>query len=292
MIQNSNMDIKDQNGLSSMSQTVKEHGTLGTDFHRLPVDVVGSVSRHLNVTDYISFRRVCKEFHKAAPLPISTRLKQHNVSLPWLMFFKNDESTGNLVDPINSLHFINILPHLEGGKIFYSSRDGIMLHKDKTYYNPFSKAGGEPPPYNNVLFMHDIAFSSFPSSQDYVAVGIFDDADRSEIICFGSTDQKWASGMFNFEEFRPSLSSPVYHKGKFYFLDNFCRLARLDVDRIYHIYESRLSTSSRQKEISHPFYESYLVEHNGELLIVGLYSRFKFNYSRQKYHLHQRYILK
>ncbi|GAB2258656.1 hypothetical protein Droror1_Dr00014816 [Drosera rotundifolia] len=154
-------------------------GSLGTEFDRIPMDVIELVARKLNMMDCLSFRTACKLFHSATTLPITPLHTS-----PWLLFFDNSESKFNLINPTNNcLQFMNVLAHLEGGRIVYSSRDGILMCNDGVFYvcDSFAKVSIELPKHGDNT-LDGIAFSSFPALQ---VVGISDVNDRIGMFRFG-----------------------------------------------------------------------------------------------------------
>ncbi|KAL9259652.1 Carnosine N-methyltransferase-like protein [Drosera capensis] len=226
MIEN-NRDAKDKEGSCKVVKIWRkdvqlEFGTLLSNFYRLPIDVMGSLGTQLKIMDYLSFRSVCKEFHAASPLPVPIDRRNHTSSSPWFMFFKNDELTCNLVDPIqNSWYLVTIPPELVGGRILFSNKDGAIICKGGTschFYHPFTKVTMELPPYDGEL--QRIASSSIPTSPGSVTIAILNSALHIGIYRRLSTDQEWRfSHLPNEIYFYLGHNSPVFRDGAFYLLD-------------------------------------------------------------------------
>ncbi|GAB2231005.1 hypothetical protein Droror1_Dr00027289 [Drosera rotundifolia] len=108
----------------------EQHQRQESNFGKLPNELIGSIAKRLAPRDYLRFHSSCMEFHYAAPLPI--KLGRHGDWFPFLLFFKNDDTIFNLVDPSPSDHFlIKVLQAWVGGKISYS-KNGALFYSVET----------------------------------------------------------------------------------------------------------------------------------------------------------------
>ncbi|GAB2210662.1 hypothetical protein Drorol1_Dr00015940 [Drosera rotundifolia] len=266
-----NRDAKDQESSCKVVEIRRkdvqlEFGTLLSNFYRLSIDVMGSLGTQLKIMDYLSFRSVCKEFHAASPLPIPIDQRNHTSSSPWLMFFKNDELTCNLVDSIqNSWYLVTIPPELLGGRIMFSNKDEVIICKGRTFchfYHPFTKVKVtmELPPY--VSKSQRIASSSIPTLPGSVTIAILNSALHIGIHRLLSTDKELRFSLLANEiSFYLGHNSLVFCDGTFYLLDQIGSLGLLKLTDD----EPEWEILNRPQGLE-SIYGTYQVECDGQLL--------------------------
>lgn len=254
----------------------------------LPVDMITSVAQHLHLFDYVNFRATCKKLRSAAP---PARWRTNN-SHPLFMFFESNERSCRLMDPCRSDSRDISIPESFGDEVFIDfSKDGWLLLCKKggdslCFFNPFIGDKGKYPSCMSVRVLSTVGFSTCPTSSDCITVGIINTNDPVIIICHRFGDEMWERWFFEEDrEFMPGITTPVWYKEAFYFLDT-----RGYVGEFKFIKEEgNWEVYGKPQTPSTSFLSSHLVECDGELLSVfighmGSWVRvFKFDWSKKKW---------
>ncbi|KAJ8447624.1 hypothetical protein Cgig2_031678 [Carnegiea gigantea] len=237
----------------------------------LPFDLIASVAQHMHLFDYMKFRATCKAFRSIAPV---ARWRTNN-SYPLLMFFETKEPLCRLMDPCRSDSCYMVLPESYGCivQIDYSKDGWLLLRTDKgdslQFFNPFTRVRGDFPSFEFLDLLSSVGFSSSPTSFDCVTVGMQLLSEDFLTYYHRFEEKMWHECHFDRDEaveFRPAvISSPVYYKGAFYFLD---RKGYLGVFRLINEEGTWEIHNKPQTPGDGTFHSSHLVECGGELLSV------------------------
>lgn len=251
----------------------KQNGGLGEFLPiELPLHLIELVAERMHLFDYLNFRAACKEFRSIAPVAGW----RTNNSYPLLMFFESEESLCRLMDPCRSDSCCIIMPELFPG-IFHIgfSKDGWLLMQSNKegslqFFNPFTRVRGEYPYSPFLGYFASVGFSTCPTTPDCVTVGMENNYGDDFVVyyhCF--EEEMWDE--FEFEQheqvtFRgPLLTSPVYYKGAFYFLDE---RGYLGVFRLVDE-EGTFGIHGRPETLGDDaIHSNHLVECDGELVSI------------------------
>ncbi|OVA04483.1 Protein of unknown function DUF295 [Macleaya cordata] len=137
------------------------------------------------------------------------------------------------------------------------------------FYNPFTRATIQLPDLKRRYNLVSIAFSSLPTSSDYVVFGIaHDDWFEISIFVVAWGNNFWRSRRFlntNVEKYMPCINNPVFYNGAFYCLDYNGTLGVFNLKNGF-IWKVLV----KPREHFNAVYPSFLVECDGKLLLVDL----------------------
>ncbi|XP_074308061.1 uncharacterized protein LOC141642962 [Silene latifolia] len=260
------------------SEQVKELKVMTTEISKsfllqLPSEVMISISNSLHWFDCLSLRATCKKLRSVIPKPAW----KSNSPLPLFMFLKNNEGICELWDPsyLNDGSITKKLPYsISIVSTIEFSKDGwLIMHSHEGCYlqfiNLFTGESGEYPTESLAPGHSSFLFSTCPTSPDCLTVGI-SGMTYATISILQARDVKWFTVVFEIEEsleFQSNYnSSPKYHDGSFYFLDENGNLGILKMEDggcSWNVYKSPLLEDD-DAELN----ECYVAELNGQLIYV------------------------
>ncbi|XP_074319050.1 uncharacterized protein LOC141655971 [Silene latifolia] len=258
----------------------------GKQMFELPLDVLQSVMKFVNLFDYMNLRATCKRLHAENPL----EQWRANSRYPLFMVRMDNSGTYELFDPFENVSHtvLTFKKSSEFLSYFEYCKDGWLLSRSEEdtlqYVNPFKRETGMYPPCE--MDCATFGFSTCPNSSDCLIVGIAG-WGKVRISCFDASYKEWEyfEMGFNSDEDIPFYAnhktSPVYYKNAFYFLGTDGCLGELKfLEQVsWHVYKFPFPTEGTKLN------SSYLVELDGELVSVfigkdGSWVKvFKFNFS-------------
>ncbi|XP_074294749.1 uncharacterized protein LOC141622634 [Silene latifolia] len=241
----------------------------------LPLDVVTSIADRMHWFDCMNFRATCKKMHSE----ISKPKWKANSSLPLFMFLKNSEGICELWDPIyqNNGTITKKLPYLPSivSTVEFCKDDWLLLRSHEgcylQYLNLFTGEKGEYPTESLAPGLSSFVLSTSPISPDCVTAGI-GSMGYVDVSVLQAGHVEWETfqidmqGAVGFQA--NNNSSPKYHNGAFYFLDesgNLAVLKLIDEGFGWSIFKGPLQENdSRSRNLS----ECYIAELDGQLIYV------------------------
>ncbi|XVF87405.1 hypothetical protein PTKIN_Ptkin18bG0117700 [Pterospermum kingtungense] len=269
----------------------------------LPLDILGSITKHLYLDDYFNFRSACKTFCEAAPSikwrEASLKLKLPPLS-PWLVFPKGNLcAVHNFIDPdFGGRYHIKIPESLLDTQIFCSKNGWLLMCNPDLmfFYHPFKEKFIKLSQVSRV--QHESCFgygiSSSPTSEDctLVALGF----NSIYYICRSGGELResefegvWNTYDFPDFDFGPNHSNPAYCDGAFYFLDRDGQLGVFKLNDGQVSWEILRELEDPWEKMESPgdcFRHSYLSECGGNLLAIFVMDQlvhiYKLNFTSEK----------
>ncbi|XP_074310714.1 uncharacterized protein LOC141646707 [Silene latifolia] len=238
----------------------------------LPSGVMASIADRLHWFDSMNLRATCKKMRNDIPKP---RFKA-NSSYPLFMFLKNTEGKCELWDPCYensgsitkklpfSPSIVSTIEFCKGEWLLLRSHEGSYLQ----YINLFTGESGEYPTESLAPGLSNFVFSTSPISPDCLTVGVSGMA-YVDISLLRAGNVEWQTYQLDMQggiDFQSNYnSSPKYHDGAFYFLDENGKLAvlkMLDNGFSWQVYKGPLEEDSKG------LCECYIAELGGQLIYV------------------------
>lgn len=240
----------------------------------LSKDILCLIAMHLPLAvDFMSFRCVCATLAASVPrLTFQCTSGQYPFQYPWLMFSGARRSQCSFIDPVcNIIHDFD-MPELSGAQIWFSKDGWLLIGKGRHsmfFLNPFTKEIVELPDLPGNVFLQTASFSSAPNSSGCIVLGIDSDvgSKTTTSTCFLRLgENEWTTNTYDNEiHLQNSLSNPVFYDGSFYCLGHKKNLGVFDVSDGRSDWSVHPVLPPCPSQIAQ---ESYLLEHDGELLSV------------------------
>ncbi|PIA35667.1 hypothetical protein AQUCO_03500189v1 [Aquilegia coerulea] len=202
-------------------------------------------------------------------------------------FNKNPYLCAKKYHPIYSDTYMMNIPHELGGAYVRHAEYEWLLMSQGTkggtsifFFNPSTMETIRLPGGDLSCALENMSFSSPPTSSDYVVIGhLMSATDAVLIYVYRKCEDAWK--LPSPSVFQPSHCSPVFHDGIFYSLAKDGKLGVFNPNETNEENMWRLLPNALAKEVSSPqwlsvimrfFLRSYIMEYDGEILSVFLWS--------------------
>ncbi|KAL5698568.1 hypothetical protein ACHQM5_029592 [Ranunculus cassubicifolius] len=187
---------------------------------------------------------------------------------PWLMYFNNEVSTCNFLDPMTSITHTFEIPELLGSRICFSNFGWLLMSQgDRSmfFFNPFDMATIDLPDLPRDFAFNGLSFSCSPTSSDCIIFGAHSLATDKVDICYlrlGEDD--WTSVQFkNSTRIFLCDANPVFLNGRFYCLSYEQHLGIFDME--YGMCNWTVLCTTQPCKSGD---QNYLVQYDGKLLSI------------------------
>jgi len=192
------------------------------EWSNMPYDLLSNIANRLELIDFTSFHRVCKDWRYATEPLVDAKFSGCD---PWFLLYSEEGPRCSILNKNDNVYTIEI-PELAGSTCLASYDGWLLLFRDDSlfFFCPFSRAKIHLP--NCPITESDdcaAAFSSAPTSQDCI-VAVINHATRYKLelhtLCRG--DNSWFKHQFYHHEYNLFLFKrcAFFIEGEFIYASN------------------------------------------------------------------------